>query len=591
MTLRFTLNGEAREIESAPDESLLEVLRTRCGVFSTKDGCQPQGQCGCCLALVNGAPKVTCAVPAEKVEGREVLTLEGVDRGEREMLARAFVAATGLQCGFCIPGIALRAKYLVDRNPHPDRADIVHALHGHLCRCTGYVKIVDAIDLYAKARRGEPVPGPCENGRVGESLARYEGMESTLGMRPYVDDLVFPGMLHGAVVLSPHARSLVRRIDTTRAANHPAVVKVATWKDVPGERWYGLLYADWPGFVAEGEEARCVGDVLAVVVAHSEHEAREAAALVDVDFEVRDPVLDPEAALQDGAPRVNPRHENILSKSVIRRGDARAALRTSAHVVRGTWATQRIEHLYLEPESAVAHPRADGKMHLYSQGQGVFDDRRQCASFLGVAEDDIFVELVPNGGAFGGKEDLSIQAHAVLLAKLTGRPVKITLSREESIRLHPKRHPITMHYEVGCDEEGRLTAVHARMISDSGAYASVGSKVLERAAGHACGPYSVPHVDIESLAVYTNHPPAARCAGSDRTKRSSPWKGVWISWPKKRGSILGRFDGETRSSRDPCSRPGKFWRSRSGSRKLCSRSRAPMTRRSGKDARSASGAD
>lgn len=513
MMLRFVLNGEERAVQTAPGESLLEVLRVHCNILSTKDGCQPQGQCGCCLALVNGSPKVACAVPAEKVQGRDVVTLEGVDPRERELLARAFVAATGLQCGFCIPGIALRAKVLVDRNPRPDRADIVKALHGHLCRCTGYVKIVEAIDLYAKARRGEEVPAPCEDGRVGVSLARYEGLDATLGMRPYVDDLVFPGMLHGAVVLSPHARALVRRIDTSRAAAHPGVVKVATWKDVPGDRWVGLLYADWPGFVAEGEEARCVGDVLAVVAAETEHAAREAAVLVDIDFEVRDPVLDPHTALRDGAPRVNPRHENLLSKSVIRRGDAAAALQSSAHVVQGTWTTQRIEHLYLEPESAVAFPRADGTLHLYSQGQGVFDDRRQCASFLGIPEEKIFVELVPNGGAFGGKEDMSIQAQAALLAKLTNRPVKLTLSREESIRLHPKRHPITMQYEAGCDAQGHLTAVHARMISDSGAYASVGSKVLERAAGHACGPYSVPNVDIESLAVYTNHPPCGAMRG------------------------------------------------------------------------------
>ncbi|MBE3073127.1 MAG: molybdopterin-dependent oxidoreductase, partial [Acidobacteria bacterium] len=217
--------------------------------------------------------------------------------------------------------------------------------------------------------------------------------------------------------------------------------------------------------------------------------------------------------LKDGAPQVNPAHPNLLSHSVIRRGDADQTLRTSAHVVSGTWRTQRIEHLYLEPESALAEPTADGRLHLYSQGQGIFDDRRQVAAFLGVPEDGVFVELVPNGGAFGGKEDLSIQAHTALLARLTGRPVKLTLSREESIRLHPKRHPITMHYTVGCDEHGQLTAVKARMIGDSGAYASVGGKVLERAAGHACGPYRVGHVDVESKAVYTNNPPCGAMRG------------------------------------------------------------------------------
>ncbi|MCL4813548.1 MAG: molybdopterin-dependent oxidoreductase, partial [Vicinamibacteraceae bacterium] len=283
--------------------------------------------------------------------------------------------------------------------------------------------------------------------------------------------------------------------------------------DVPGERWYGLLYNDWPGFVAVGEEVRCVGDVLAAIAAVDERTARAAAALIDVEYTVLAPVTDPEAALAPGAPRVNPHHENLLSHSVIRRGDVDAALATSAHVVSGTWQTQRIEHLYLEPESALAQPLDDGRLRLYTQGQGIFDDRRQVAAFLGVPEEDVEVELVPNGGAFGGKEDMSVQAQTALLARLTGRPVRITLSRDESIRLHPKRHPITMHYTVGCDAEGRLTAVRARMLGDSGAYASVGGKVLERAAGHACGPYRVPAVDVEARAAYTNNPPCGAMRG------------------------------------------------------------------------------
>jgi selenium-dependent xanthine dehydrogenase len=511
--IRFVLNGRRQQVSIRPGESLLDTLRYRCGVISTKDGCQPQGQCGCCLALVDGQPKVTCAVPAEKADGKEVLTLEGLAEEERRTIAECFVATAGLQCGFCIPGIALKAHHLLARDPAPSRATIARALDGHLCRCTGYTKILDAIELLARVRRGEAVPEPCRDGRVGCSLARVSGEELTLGDRPYVDDLVRPGMLHAAVALSPHARARVLRIDASRAAAHPGVVGGVTANDVPGKRWYGLIQADWPGFVAVGEEVRCVGDVLAAVAAEDRATAREAARLVEVEYEVLPPVLDPEEAVADGAPRVNPQHPNLLSRTEIRRGDADASLAASAHVVEGTWRTQRIEHLYLEPESCLAEPLADGRLHLLTQGQGIFDDRRQVASFLGVDPEEIFVELVPNGGAFGGKEDMSIQAQTALLARLTGRPVKLTLSREESIRLHPKRHPITMHYEVGCDAEGRLTAVKARMIGDSGAYASVGAKVLERAAGHACGPYRVPNVDVVSLAVYTNNPPCGAMRG------------------------------------------------------------------------------
>lgn len=511
--LQFTLNERSVEVEPRAGESLLTTLRTRCGILSTKNGCEPQGQCGCCLALVDGRPVVTCAMPAHKAEGKSVVTLEGVSDEERQVAAQAFVQAAGLQCGFCIPGIALRAKQLLDRNPEPSRTEIAKAIDVHLCRCTGYTKILDAIDLMGKARRGEVELAPCDDGGVGRPWARYEGEALALGDRPYVDDLTRDGLLHGVVVLSEHARAKVLSIDTQRAQAHPGVVCVATAEDVPGERFYGLIEKDWPGFVAVGEETRCVGDFMAVVCAVDEATAREASRLVDIEYEVLEPVTNAAAALQPNAPEVHPGRPNELSHTIVKRGDANKALRQSAHVVQGTWTTQRIEHLYLEPESALCEPRPDGKLHLYSQGQGVFDDRRQCASFMGIDEEDLFVELVPNGGAFGGKEDMSIQPHAVLLAKLTGKPVKVTLNREESIRIHPKRHPITMHYKVGCDAEGRLTAVWARMIGDTGAYASVGAKVLERAAGHSCGPYKVKHVDVEAIAAYTNNPPCGAMRG------------------------------------------------------------------------------
>jgi len=513
MAVEFRLNGKSVRVEPRADESLLDTLRERCGIRSLKDGCSPQGQCGCCLALIDGHAKVTCAMTAASAAGRDVLTLEGLAASDRHLFSRAFALAAGVQCGFCIPGIALRSKYVLDRNPNPTRDEIARAIDVHLCRCTGYKKIVDAIEWMARGRRGEEIPEPLSDGGVGARLARYDAIRAALGERPYVGDLDRPGLLHGAVMLSPHARARVRRIDTSRALAHPGVVAVVTAADVPGERWYGLIEQDWPGFVAVGEDVRCVGDVVAAVAACDRHTARAAAALVDVEYEVLPAVLDPLSAIAPGAPRVNPRHENLLSHSSIRRGDADSALASSAHVVHGIWQTQRIEHLFLEPESALAEPRPDGRLHLWSQGQGIFDDRRQVAAFLGVPEDNVFVELVPNGGAFGGKEDMSIQAHTALLARVTGRPVKLTLSREESIRLHPKRHPIRMEYSVGCDAEGRLTAVKARMLGDSGAYASVGAKVLERAAGHACGPYRVGNIDIESTAAYTNNPPCGAMRG------------------------------------------------------------------------------
>jgi xanthine dehydrogenase molybdenum-binding subunit len=513
-TISFQLNGATKQVEVAPNETVLEVLRESCGIKSVKDACSPQGLCGCCLTLIDGQPKNACMVKAEKAAGRTIVTLEGVSDNERKLYADAFQATAGLQCGFCTPGVVLRTKWLTDQNRSLTRAEIARALDGHMCRCTGYVKIIDAVEMIHQAKHnGTSLPSPVLDGRVGQSLRRYQGAELTLGCRPFVADLDVPGLLHGAVVLSRYARAHVRRIDVSKAAAAPGVVTVATSRDVPGERWVGLLCKDWPCFVAEGEEVRTVADVLAVVAAESAAHARAAATLVEVDYDVLPAMLDPAEAIKPGAPQVNPKHDNVLSVTRISRSNADAELADSAHVVTGTWRTQRIEQLYLEPESALVVPRADGRLHLYSQGQGIFDDRQQVASVLGIPQEQLFVELVPNGGAFGGREDMTIQAQTALLAYLTQRPVRITLSREESIRMHTKRHPITMQYTVGCDAQGRLTAAKISLLGDSGAYASVGGKVLERAAGHACGPYCVPAVSIESVAAYTNNPPCGAMRG------------------------------------------------------------------------------
>jgi xanthine dehydrogenase molybdenum-binding subunit len=510
--IEFTLNATERTVDIEDGMSLLEVLRDQCGVISPKDGCSPQGQCGCCTVIIDGRAIVACAMPAASAAGKTVLTLEGFTELEREIFADSFIAAGGLQCGFCTPGIVARAKHLIDKNPDPTDDQINRVLSMHHCRCTGYVKIVDSIKLAAKALRGQVALEPNgHNGRIGTKLPRYEARELALGDRPYIDDMSFPGMLHGAVLLSVHPRALVKRIDTAKAGEIPGVIAIITAADTPGQRHQGLIYNDWPMFVAEGEETRYVGDVIAAVAAIDRRTSRRAAQAIEVDYEVREPITNPEDALKPGAPSLH-KKGNLLSRSEINRGDVDEALKNSAHVSTHTFQTQFIEHMYLEPESCIAMPEADG-LRVYTQGQGVFDDRRQIASFLAMPENKVFVTLVTNGGAFGGKEDMSIQAQTALLAKVTGSPVKLTLSREESLRLHPKRHPIKMTYTAGCDAVGRLTAVKAEMIGDKGAYASVGSKVLERAAGHCTGPYKVDNVHVVSLAAYTNNPPCGAMRG------------------------------------------------------------------------------
>jgi xanthine dehydrogenase molybdenum-binding subunit len=512
-TIRFTVNGTPSEVTAPADQSLLEVLREHFKLKSLKDGCAPQKECGCCLALIDGVPRVTCSIKVEQVEGRAITTLEGVSDNERQLYADAFQVAAGLQCGFCTPGLVLRIKHLTDQDRILTRDEIARALDGHLCRCTGYIKIIDAVQLIQTVKRGGSLPAVATDGGIGDRLARYQGADLALGTRRFVNDLEAPGMLYGAVTLSPYARALVRRIDVSRALALPGVMAIATARDVPGDRWVGQIYKDWPVFVAEGEEVRCVGDILAAIAAVDRRTAREAARLIDVDYEVLPPLLDPTLAIEPGARQVNPRHDNVLSVTVIDRGDVEADLAGSAHVVSGTWQTQRIEHLFLEPEASFAVPLEDGRLALYSQGQGIFEDRRQVAAVLGEPEERIYVELMPNGGAFGGKEDMTIQAQTALLARLTNRPVRLALSRDESVRLHPKRHPVTMRYEVGCDAQGRLTAARVDILGDSGAYASVGGKVIERAAGHCCGPYRIPALAVKAIAAYTNNPPCGAMRG------------------------------------------------------------------------------
>jgi len=510
--VELTLNGVEVVAEPREGQSLLELLRDDFGLRSPKDGCAPEGSCGACTVLVDGHAAVSCAQPATRVAGKSVVTQEGLGEEARRLWAESFVAAGASQCGFCSPGIVMKAEALLRKSPAPTRAEIAHALLGNLCRCTGYAKIVDAVERTAAARRGEARAGAEAGTGVGARAPRYEGEELALGDRPFVADLVEPGMLHGALRFSDHPRSRVLRIDTAAARALPGVIAVVTAADVPGERLQGPLTRDRPQLVAEGETTAYVGDVLAAVAAETRAAARAAAALVEVEVEVLEPVTDPFEALAEEAPELHP-GGNVLSVSRVRRGDADRALARAAHLVHERFRTQAIEHAFLEPEAALAVPADDGGLRVFSQGQGAWEDRRQLASFLGLPAKRVRVTQVATGGAFGGKEDLSVQPHAALLALVTGRPVLVALGRRESIRFHPKRHPMWLDCTAGCDEEGRLVALRARIVGDTGAYASVGDKVLERAAGHACGAYRVPNVDVEARAVYTNNPPCGAMRG------------------------------------------------------------------------------
>ncbi len=509
--IAFEVNGTPVTVRGSHPH-LLAALREELDITSPKDGCSPSGQCGCCTVFVDGKATVACQYDLAKVEGKSVITLEGVDEAERQTFADAFAACGGLQCGFCIPGIVMRAKAQIDKKGSSlTREGMAPHLGAHLCRCTGYVKILDAIEAVAQG----VVCAPALSAEIGGGGAKYEAASLTLGDRGYIDDIRIPGMLHAALHLTDHARAGVVAIDAAAALAAPGVEAVFTADDLPGVLRVGLIHKDWPVLIPVGGRTSYAGDVIAVVVADTRDHARAAAALIEVTYDVFTPNTDARAALADMAPlSVWGTESNTLSTSAYTRGDEfDSTFATSAFTVHETFHTQRVEHAFLEPESTVAVP-TDGDesggvqgrtLHVYSGGQGVWDDRNDIAAVLDVDPSRVTVELVSNGGAFGGKEDMSNQAQTALAAWRLGLPVKCTLSREESLRMHAKRHPIELEYWAGCDAEGRLTALKVRGIGDSGAYASVGMKVLERAAGHACGPYRWQALDIETIAVRTNN--------------------------------------------------------------------------------------
>ena len=550
LRVAFTVNETTVSVR-ASHPHLLAALREELDITSPKDGCSPTGQCGCCTVLVNGKAVVSCQTPLSKVEGGTVTTLEGVDEEERSRYSQAFAACGGLQCGFCIPGIVVRAKAQVDKKGAAlQRSDMAKHLGAHLCRCTGYVKILDAIEMVA---RGE-VPVLVNPGGVGTNTVKYEAEALALGDRGYIDDIRIPGMLHAALVFTKHTRADITAIDATGALQMPGVRAVFTAADIPGELMVGIIYKDWPVMIPIGGRTSYAGDVLAIVVAETRDEARAATQFVNVQYTVHTPLTDPLAAISSSEIAVWKTDNNILSTSRYKRGDTQIAMSTSAHVVEETFVTQRIEHAFLEPESTVAVPSKDGKsLHVYSGGQGIWDDRNDIAKVLNLDNAQVTVELVTNGGAFGGKEDMSNQAHAALSAWLLQQPVKCTLSREESLLMHAKRHPITMHYKASCDADGKLTALHVRAIGDSGAYASVGMKVLERMAGHASGPYEVPNIDVEAVAVRTNNPVCGAFRGFGANQAQFAMEGVMDRLAAKAG-----IDGWTMRQRNVIM-PGRVW--------------------------------
>ena len=511
--ITFKVNGITYHYDGDPDKTLLKYLRDELHLISVKDGCNGQAYCGACTVEINGKAKLSCRTKMKSLDGADIRTLEGLPNKLRDIIAKSFVNEGAVQCGFCTPGFIIKTKLLLESNPNPSVEQIKKALRPNFCRCTGYVKIINAVQKAADYLNKKQEPQLHKtSGKLGEPLPKYGAYEAAIGLRKFVADIYLPDMLFGAIKFSDHPRAKVLSIDTSEAEKIPGVVRVITAKDIPGDKYIGLITNDWPLMIAPGETTHYIGDVLAVVVAESEDIARQAVEKIKVQYQVLQPVTDVFEALKDQI-KVHENRSNLVEVSVAHRGDADKAFEQSDYVVERRYSTQRIEHAFLEPESCVAKPDENGGVIVYSQSQGVYEDQRQIAQILNIDKEKVRVILLPNGGGFGGKEDLSVQGHAALAAFLLKKPVKITLLREESIRLHPKRHPVIIDMKIAANKDGKLTAVKVRAYGDTGAYLSVGNKVLERVAGHATGGYYVPNVDVKAYTIYTNNIPCGAMRG------------------------------------------------------------------------------
>ncbi len=544
-TLHFSVNGNPTTVEIEPHEYLAYVLRYKLGLTGTKIGCD-EAECGACTVMVNGTSVDSCIYPALKAQGAEVLTIEGLagtwtarrggvippddaeDLGSGmtpplHPLQSQFVQQGATQCGFCTPGILMQSKALLDQNPNPTDDDIKVALKDTFCRCGCYVSIMNAIKFAAEEIKGN---GGNEGNRIpnlpqvktplnviGKPFPRPDGVDKVTGAAKYTDDYVFPNMLHGATLRAKFPHANILKMDTSKAKALEGVRAVLTHEDVAGSKHHGLIYNDWP--VLCYDKVRYQGDAVAIVAAETREIAQRALDLIEVVYEELPIVDNPVDALKPDTIIVNDGtgHGNLLKHIHVEKGDVEKGFADADVIVENEYHSPFYEQAFLEPECAIGRVLEDGRIEVLVGSQIPYEDRRQIASAMNLPESQIRVRGALIGGGFGGKEDIAAQIHVAMLAQKTKCPVKMLYSRHESLVFHPKRHATIIKLKTGAKKDGTIIASQATIYGDSGAYASLGDKVMTRAATHAAGPYNIANVKIDCYAMYTNNPPAGAFRG------------------------------------------------------------------------------
>lgn len=506
----FYVNGE--EVKTAKKQSLLRFLRDELHLTSVKDGCS-QGACGACTVLIDGETYKSCVPRTDALEGRHIITIEGLTEWEAQVYTYAYGEAGAVQCGFCIPGMVICTKGLLDKNPDPTEEEIKYALRNNYCRCTGYVKIIAAVKLAARILQEGVIPEKgADDWKLGSRVHRLDVEEKVLGYGKYPDDYYMDNQCYASALRSKYPRARVISIDTSEAKKMPGVVGVYTAEDVPGENKIGHLKHDQYVFIPVGGLTHYLGDAIAVVAAEDRETLEKAKKRIKVEYEVLPAVHNIQEAAAEDAPLVFDEEEtNVQAYKHVCRGNAEEAIRSAAHVITEHFETPWTEHAFLEPEATMTYIDEDGDVMILSTDQSAHQTLHECRLVLGT--DKVKCQNALVGGGFGGKEDMTVQPYAALITFLTGRPVKMALTRAESLLVHPKRHHFEMDFTLGCDEHGKIMGVKAKVASDTGAYASLGGPVLERACTHAAGPYAYENFEIEGTAYYTNNPPAGAFRG------------------------------------------------------------------------------
>ncbi len=505
----FFVNG--KKITTASDKKLLHFLREDLNLTGTKDGCS-EGACGTCTVIIDGKSTKSCLIPLEKLVNKHIITIEGLSKREADVYGYCFAEEGAVQCGFCTPGMIMSAKALLDVNDNPTLPEIKKALRGNICRCTGYAKIESAILKAALFfRENLKIPNENQSGVLSERFIRVDAIEKALGSGIYVDDVRIDGMIYAKALRSKYPRAIINSIDISKAIAHPETVKILTSEDVPHNK-IGHIVQDWDVLIPVGKTTRYIGDAIVLVATRTQEALEEVLNLIEVDYTELTPITSTIEAMKDDSPKIHS-SGNVLTTEVLKRGNVDEAIKHAAHVVTQHYSTPFTEHAFMEPESAIALIDDDDNLLLYTSSQSIFDEQREIANMLNLDKKRVNCQAKLVGGGFGGKEDMSVQHHAALMAWYTKMPVKVKLSRQESINIHPKRHAMEMDFTSACDEKGKLLALKATIIADTGAYASLGAPVLQRACTHAAGPYNYQNVDIIGKAVYTNNVPGGAFRG------------------------------------------------------------------------------